>query len=262
LGEKSLIGRRPLTYRPLAGLCVQPSLAPCHRDDAKSDFRDGLTDYPGEFLLPRHRASSRAALVLAIVLAGAASGCKNVAGVFEDQNEGGWFSKKVDLGTPDWAKPSTAARPASLTNAGPVGPDDLVGPDGRCGAGAAQASAEPAVATPSGEGAAGATPAAPADAGAPTVLGGVALGMTECQTVQRAGLPGNVNISAGEKGERVAVLSFAGGPWPGIYHFSDGRLKEIDRAPAPPAPPKAAPKKKATKPASAKTSQREIERVQ
>ena len=30
-------------------------------------------------------------------------------------------------------------------------------------------------------------------------MGGVALGMTECQTVQRAGTPGNVNIGSGEK---------------------------------------------------------------
>jgi hypothetical protein len=40
------------------------------------------------------------------------------------------------------------------------------------------------------------------------------------------------------------VLTFLNGPWPGIYRFSDGRLKVIDRAPAPPEPP---PKKKTTK---------------
>jgi hypothetical protein len=75
-------------------------------------------------------------------------------------------------------------------------------------------------------------------------LGGVALGMTECQTVQRAGTPGNVNIGSGEKGERNVVLTYLGGPWPGIYRFSDGRLKVVERAPTPPAPPKAPPKKK------------------
>ena len=53
------------------------------------------------------------------------------------------------------------------------------------------------------------------------------------------------------------MLTYLSGPWPGIYHFSDGRLKEIDRAPEPPAPAKPPPKKKATKkkPANAKTSQ-------
>jgi hypothetical protein len=68
--------------------------------------------------------------------------------------------------------------------------------------------------------------------------------MTECQTVQRAGAPGNVNIGGGDKGERSVVLTYLSGPWPGIYRFSDGRLKVIDRAPAPPAPPKAPPKRK------------------
>ncbi len=65
----------------------------------------------------------------------------------------------------------------------------------------------------------------------PQVAGGIALGMTECQTVQRAGIPTNVAISAGDKGERTAVLTFLSGPWPGIYTFADGRLKVIDRAP-------------------------------
>ena len=60
------------------------------------------------------------------------------------------------------------------------------------------------------------------------------------------GLASNVSIGAGDKGERRVVLTYLTGPWPGIYHFDDGRLKEIDRAPVPPAPPKAPPKKKAT----------------
>ena len=55
--------------------------------------------------------------------------------------------------------------------------------------------------------------------GAPQVMGGIALGMTECQAVRRAGLPGNVNISAGDKGERKVVLTYLTGPWPGIYHL-------------------------------------------
>ena len=89
---------------------------------------------------------------------------------------------------------------------------------------------------------------ASADPGAPQVVGGIALGMTECQAVRRAGLAGNVNIGAGDRGERKVVLTYLSGTWPGIYHFSDGRLKVIDRAPTPPAPPKAPPKKKAKKP--------------
>src|SRR5674476_1343351 len=44
--------------------------------------------------------------------------------------------------------------------------------------------------------------------GAPPVTGGIALGMTECQAVRRAGLAGNVNIGAGDRGERKVVLTY------------------------------------------------------
>jgi hypothetical protein len=228
--------------------------------------------------LPR-RVHSSFALVFAAGLALGA--CKNAAGVLEDKSEGGFFSKPMNaFDKPDWARPMTGK--VELGGGGSVGPDDLVGADGRCNALAAEAPAQPtaapSAAPPAPGNAAGdatgaprsgpppAGPVAPAtaEAGAPSVLGGIALGMTECQTVQRAGLPGNVSIGAGDKGGRRVVLTYLSGPWPGIYQFNDGRLKEIDRAPTPPEPPKAAPKKKATKkkPASAKASQRTIEKVQ
>ena len=207
--------------------------------------------------------------VLAVAVA--VAGCKNSAQVFENNNEGGWFSKKVDVfAKPEWAIASTDKN-ADLAPRGPVDANDLIGADGRCGV-AAPAAPEPVQV---------AAPAAPADravgsmagdlAGAPMpaampvsanpndnlpgvdptmprVMGGIALGMTECQTVERAGLPGNVAIGAGAKGERKVVLTYLTGVWPGIYHFSDGRLKEIVRAPAPPAPAKPVKKLKAKKP--------------
>jgi len=215
--------------------------------------------------LPRHRIVSRIALICAAALALAVAGCSGSVPLLDDKNEGGWFSKPIDVfAKPDWAK-FTDAKTAELGPQGPVAPEDLVAADGRCVAAApAQAAAPPAPA-----------PAAPADRpvgsmagdlagapmpagtvaaispggpepGAPTVTGGVALGMTECQAVRRAGTPGNVAISAGDKGERKVVLTYLSGPWPGIYNFSGGRLKEIVRAPAPPEPPK--PAKKIKKP--------------
>ncbi len=231
--------------------------------------------------MPRHRASPYFVLVFAAGLCAALGGCKNAAGIFEDKNEGGFFSKPLDIfAKPDWARPVAAEKTTDLANSGAVGPDDLVRADGRCSPVAeqvaAQAQAQPQApatalqsaapaATPPVAGNAAAPPAnhlVPADAGAAPVLGGIALGMTECQAVLRAGLPGNVSISTGAKGERQVVLTYLSGPWPGIYHFNDGRLKEIDRAPAPPEPPPK--KKKATKkkPAAAKTSQRTMEQVQ
>ena len=231
----------------------------------------------------RHRTFLSFALVCSAALS--VGGCKNAAGVFQDQNEGGLFKPADIFAKPDWAKPSTAR--VSLGPQGPAGAEDLVGADGRCAppvAAAAQAAEPPAQsAAPAGDdrevgSVAGdlAGPAAPAptrtsvgadpglqkpEPATPPVAGGIALGMTECQTVQRAGVPTNVAISAGDKGERRAVLTFLSGPWPGIYTFADGRLKVIDRAPEQPkpasAPAKKTPKKKSAAP---KTASQNFER--
>jgi hypothetical protein len=90
--------------------------------------------------------------------------------------------------------------------------------------------------------------------GAPQIVGGIGLGMTECDVVRRAGLPGNLSIGA-DRGERKVVLTYLSGPWPGIYTFESGRLKIVDRAPVPEAPAKSpAKKQKAKKAAKPKTA--------
>ena len=231
----------------------------------------------------RHASLGFALACSAALLVG---GCKNSSQILQDQNEGGWFSKSVDIfAKPDWARASPAK--VSLGPQGPVGPEDLVGADGRCapqataGAQAAepvpQQAAAPAdreVGSVAGD-LAGTPMPAPTPASAnpesgpqkleptgPQVAGGIALGMTECQAVQRAGIPSNVAISAGDKGERKAVLSFLSGPWPGIYTFADGRLKVIERAPEQPkpaaAPAKKTPKKKPSVP---KTANQDFQRT-
>jgi hypothetical protein len=78
--------------------------------------------------------------------------------------------------------------------------------------------------------------------GAP-VLGGIALSMTECQVVRRAGQPNQVAIGGGEHGVRKVVVTYVSGPWPGVYTFEAGRLKVIDSIPAQPQPAKPAPKR-------------------
>ena len=230
--------------------------------------------------MPRHRAIVGIAIACAAALV--AAGCKNSAQVFEDQNEGGWFAKPMNmLAKPDWARPTNNA--VNLGPQGPVTPEEMVSADGRCAAPAATSAqaAEPASAQPpapadrpvgsvAGDLAGAPMPAATKtstdpglqrlepETSAPLVAGGIALGMTECQTVQRAGFPNNVAISAGDRGERKVVLTYLSGPWPGIYTFSDGRLKVVDRAPEQPKPAKAAPKKKPAKP---KTTSHEIDRA-
>jgi len=201
----------------------------------------------------------------AAALAAAVAGCKNSLQLLQDNNEGGWFSKPVDLFTaPDWARASSGDRSAQLNPSGPVAPEDLVGADGRCSAPAAPpapaAAPTPPPDRPVGS-MAGDLARAPMPAsvdqqpGGPQLMGGVALGMSECDVVRRAGLPGNVNIGAGDKGDRKVVLTYLTGTWPGIYTFDSGRLKVVDRAPEQAAPPQEPPKtKKAKKPAKPKTA--------
>jgi len=151
----------------------------------------------------------------------------------------GWFAKPVDLfRKPEWA--IVASNSGDLTPSGPVGAEDLVGADGLCAANSAEAApvqAAPAATTASapatGTGFDGGLQTGPGagPAAAPPVVGAIALGMTECQAVRRAGNPTHVAISAAENGERRVVLTYLAGPWPGIYTFDSGRLKVIDAAP-------------------------------
>ena len=95
-----------------------------------------------------HRVVSRTTLVFAAGLALAVAGCSgNKAQLFQDNNEGGWFSKPMDASVkPDWARPTGDNKAADLGPEGPAGLDDLIGAAGRCGIAApetAQASAPP-----------------------------------------------------------------------------------------------------------------------
>ncbi|MGH6664551.1 MAG: hypothetical protein ACREB2_06565 [Pseudolabrys sp.] len=240
----------------------------------------------------RHRAVTKIALVCAAALA--LADCRNTAGVFTDTNEGGWFSKPLGLfDKPDWARPTGGFSKVSLGPSGPVAPEDLVAADGRCGAPIVEAappaaapsspppeqpperpvdrpvgsmagdlaSAPMPIATPVSANPNPAPPEPPP--GTPQIMGGIALGMSECDVVRRAGLPSNVNIGAGDKGERRAVLTYLTGTWPGIYTFNAGRLKIVDRAPGPPPSARPPVKKKTAKkkPVKPKTAKREVERA-
>jgi hypothetical protein len=237
----------------------------------------------------QRRVVTRIALVCAAALGVAA--CNNASELFSDKNNGeGFLTKPTNFfGKKDWAQGSSADS-IRLGPSGPVAPEDLAGADGRCGAPVAQAAPPPVV-----EPAPAVTPAArppdrpvgsmagdlasapmpvatrvsvqptqsePPPPGAPQIVGGIALGMSECDVVRRAGLASNVSIGTGEKGERKTILTYLSGPWPGIYTFDAGRLKVVDAAPAPPPSAKPPAKKKTVKkkPAKPKTASREIER--
>ena len=229
----------------------------------------------------RRRGISRLALALtAGALCAGLSGCKSSLHLFEDTGQGSFFSRPLDvLRKPDWAVASKGDMSGPLSPTKPVAPNDLVSADGRC----APAPLPPQAAIPpppppdrpvgsiAGDLARAPMPAStyasvsPQQGGAP-VLGGVGLGMSECDVVRRAGLPTNVTIGGGEQGGRHVVLTYLSGPWPGIYTFDSGRLKVVDAAPLPPAPPpepepeKTKKAKIKKKPAKPKTAAREIER--
>jgi hypothetical protein len=152
---------------------------------------------------------------------------------------------------PEWATDTKSSRNFDLGPRGPVAPEDMVTADGACAPAAAAeppaAPAQPVAAPPSERLEPEAAPGSPgAPAAAPALIGGVALGMSECQVVRRIGAPNNVAIGD-EKGERRVVLSYLEGNWPGIYQFQAGRLKQIDAAPVPAKPAKPVPKKKVKK---------------
>jgi hypothetical protein len=138
-----------------------------------------------------------------------------------------FFSKQ------DW---STVQATGDLDTPKPVGSEEMVDASGHCGPEvAAEPAQTPAQTQPhaqtSAPTSAGSPPAAGSGGG--QILGGVALGMTECQVVRRAGEPSNVQFGNEAGADRKVTLTYLQGPWPGIYHFSAGRLKDLERVAAP-----------------------------
>jgi hypothetical protein len=130
------------------------------------------------------------------------------------------------LRKPDWATFS-GGKNESLR---PVTAADLVNAAGQCAGQGEQAGSDPTTG--------GAAPA-----------GGIALQMTECDVVRRAGAVDKVDFASDERGERIVTLTYLRGPWPGVYRFAGGRLVSIDRAPVPPPAPAKSQKAPAKKPA-------------
>lgn len=125
------------------------------------------------------------------------------------------------------AQPDTAVRP--LTAA------DFINPDGQCAA----APTAPAASAP---------PNASPDAAPAPILGGIALEMSECDVVRRAGQPDRFEFGTTDRGGRAVTLTYVNGPRPGIYRFAGGRLNSIEGSPQAPPPAKPAKKPAAKRP--------------
>jgi hypothetical protein len=170
------------------------------------------------------------ALALALALAAGLCGCANV----DFDTTQAWFAKPLDVTGRNAGGYTFSELAETKQRQRPITANDLVDGNGAC----------PPPAAPQAQG----SPAAPAPAATTDSLlgGGVALGMSECDVVARAGAPSQVQLGKNPNGDRTAVLTFTGGPRAGIYHFERGSLMTMDRVAAPAPPPQEA-KKKAVK---------------
>jgi hypothetical protein len=126
---------------------------------------------------------------------------------------------KVSSFVPESLSLGEGNRPTELP---PITAADLVDQQGQCAAAAAQGTDS-------------------------TARGAIALQMTECEVVRRAGPPDQVEFGTSDRGERAVTLTYRGGPRPGVYRFTGGRVSSIERLPEAEAPPAAKPKKPAAK---------------
>jgi hypothetical protein len=190
-----------------------------------------------EFRLKRLR------VVPALVLAAALCGCANV----DFDNTQAWFAKPLDVAGRNAGGYTFSELAETKQRQHPITANDLVDGNGACPAAAAPPAPPQAQASP-------AAPATPAPgATAESLLGGgVALGMSECDVVARAGAPSQVQLGKNPNGDRTAVLTFNAGPRAGIYRFEHGELMTMDRVATPAPPPQVA--KKETKKKAAKSA--------
>jgi hypothetical protein len=165
------------------------------------------------------RSGQRTAILSLALLAPALAGCGGGSDLLSKDAE--WFARPSRM----FNRTSLALETPPLSADRPVTPEDLITSDGVC---AGMVRPEASAMT---DGATGATSGMPG-----AVSSGIALGQTECDVARAAGSPDSVNLSGGERGERVAVLTYMKGPRPGIYRFSEGRLTSIERGPEPPPP--------------------------
>jgi hypothetical protein len=169
-------------------------------------------------------------LAAVVMLAAATGGCGSSS--LSDVANVNLVPKVTNLSRPDWLTYSGSKDEFTLR---PVTAADLVTEGGQCAmtASEAQTASDDGMQQQPG-----------------LVAGGIALQMTECDVVRRAGAPEQLQIGANERGERSVVITYIRGPRPGIYHFTAGRLASIERAPDAPgakAAPKAKPSKKAAR---------------
>ena len=175
--------------------------------------------------------SKRFGALAALAAAVALSGCSSI----DLDASQAWFAKPLDMFGREGGY--TFSELQETRSVRPITANDLVNADGVC---APQPAPAPSQAGP------GAAPAVSPD-GASVMGEGIALGMSECDVVYRAGSPSAVQLGRNPNGDRTAVLTYQSGPRPGIYRFGSGRLTDMDAVEASPPPPPRTAKKKPAK---------------
>jgi hypothetical protein len=173
-------------------------------------------------------------VVGALAIAVALGGCANV----EYENKDAWFSKPFEFVSRKGGYTFSDLQ-ESKDRSKPITANDLVAANGSCPPPAVQQAPAGAAANQPGS-----TPAA-TDTSA-LLGGGIALGMSECDVVFRAGAPNAVQIGKNPNGDRTAVLTVNSGPRAGIYHFEAGALMEVEQVQTAQAPAQTAKKKPAS----------------
>jgi hypothetical protein len=173
--------------------------------------------------------------------------CANV----DAENKDAWFSKPFQFVSRAGGYTFSELQ-ESRERTRPISANDLVAANGSCPPPPAVQQAPVAAA-----GAAANQPgSAPPAADTSTLLGGgIALGMSECDVVFRAGAPSAVQIGKNPNDDRTAVVTFNSGPRAGIYHFQAGALVEVEQVQT--APAQTAKKKPASPKASSKQAAKE-----
>jgi hypothetical protein len=168
----------------------------------------------------------RLTIVAAVAVLAAANGACG-SSQLSDISATSLLPKMDQLSRPDWLTYSGGKNEFELRA---VTAADLVNADGQCPMATAEA-----------------PPGSATDAAQPGMVpGGIALQMTECDVVRRAGSPEQVQVGAEPNGDRSVVMTYTRGPRPGIYRFAAGRLASVERAPEAPGA-KASPKAKSSK---------------
>ena len=164
-----------------------------------------------------HFRANVVGIVGAIAIAIALSGCANV----DLENKDAWFSKPFQFVSNKGGFTFSELQESKVRTQ-PITANDLIEANGSCPPPAAQQAAASTPVDPSG----GAPPATDTSA---LLGGGIALGMSECDVVFRAGAPSDIQIDQNPNHDRTTVLTFNSGPHLGIYRFRGGALMEVER---------------------------------